>query len=154
MPSRLELGQDGQLPQLIANEGKESKEPVDDSQSGKSPWLLIGAVCFSVLMSVIMLWVPADSQQATSDEKAEAREKLQEFYIGGQADIKPYQQLLRRALQAHNRGDEEDETRLYKKVLQMLHSEEFKEKGLTAPKWITGSPNDRELEELLSLLLR
>ena len=160
--SRLELGQDGQLPQLIANAGKQDKELDDESEKDNSAWLLVGVMCFSVLMSVIMLFVPTDSTKVSSDEKAEAREKIKEFYIGDGADIKPYQQLLRGALQAYNRGDENLELRVYRRVLHMLRSEEAKKRGLTRKKWMSGSswrdresaPNDREWEELLSVLLR
>jgi hypothetical protein len=121
---------------------------------GVNPLVLFGALAFSVVASVILVFLPTESETpGRSDAKRKARLEIQENYIASMdknATLEPYQICLREALQARSRHDFRQERRLYRRVLDMLRTERTGkfDKGLT------GSPaKDETLEKLITTLL-
>lgn len=156
---RIELGAGGQLPRLVLDEAQKKEAP-EEASGGSKTWVLLLAVGASVLLSVGMLFFDAGGGRLEPSDKGQARRRLEERYVQELATKEPRppcQPFLARGLQAYNRGDYTEERRLYRHVLDMLHSE-----GKDPIKGITGAvntqsnsmPNDIELEELLSTLLR
>jgi hypothetical protein len=152
----VELGAGGQLPHLVLDETRKKEVP-EEKAEGSRTWLLLAAVLGSVVLSVGMLFIPTSGGRVESSRKTDARKKIENIYVlhptqAGRAS----QPLLAQALQAYNRGDYAEERRLYRKVLDLLHRE-GKE---STPEGITGAirsdtlPNDAELEEQISILLR
>lgn len=151
--SGLKLAEDGKLPSLQLKEPGESKAKQGGS-GGVNPLLLFGALAFSIVTSVILVFLPTESETPVrSDAKKQARLEIQENYIAGMdkdAALESYQVLLRGALQARSRRDYPEERRCYRRVLDMLRTERTGrfEKGLT------GSPTrDETLEKLITTLL-
>jgi len=99
--TRVQLGADGQLPNLVLRD--EKKTEVEDAPAQTSnPLLLIGVLCFSVTISVVMLFVDTEKRHVEGKSKEQAREQIQRYYAGTPPTIKLYQRKLREALQAHN----------------------------------------------------
>ncbi len=151
--SGLKLAEDGKLPGLRLKEPGESKAKQGGS-GGVNPLLLFGALALSIVTSVILVFLPTESESPVrSDAKKQARLEIQENYIAGMdkdAALEPYQILLRGALQARSRRDYAEERRCYRRVLDMLRTERTGrfEKGLT------GSPTrDETLDKLITTLL-
>ena len=83
-----------------------------------------------------------------------ARRQLEDQYLRPSVAPARYQQLLRQALWAHNREAYDEERRLYKQVLDLLHAENKDPyNGLTGQIDARDPPNDRHLEELLATLV-
>jgi len=151
--SGLKLAEDGKLPGLRL---KESGEPQakQGGAGGVNPLVLFGALAFSIVSTVILVFLPSESDTpVSSDAKRTARQEIQEKYISSMdkdAALESYQLLLRNALQARSRRDFQEERRCYRRVLDMLRTERTGkfEKGLT------GSPaRDETLEKLITTLL-
>lgn len=150
--SGLKLAEDGKLPTLRLKESgqEETKEP---GTGGTHPLLLLIALAFSAITTVVLLFLPTDADSSsTAVEKQAARREIEESYISGMdkdADLAPYQIHLREALQAHARRDFAEERRHYRRVLDMLRAERGRfDRGLT------GSPaRDETLEKLITTLL-
>jgi hypothetical protein len=149
---RMELGASGQLPSLVLDEAKK-KEP-EERPEGSKPWLLLAVVLGSVLLSVAMLFFDTAALVGEPSGKGRARKLVEERYVQ-LSPARPCQPLLARAIQAYNRGDSAEERRLYRRVLDMLHSEgKDPNEGVTGAIQSDSLPNDKELEELISTLLR
>jgi len=142
------LGEDGKLPELALSET--SKPARAERKPGeKSPLLLYIAVGVSLLLSLAMLFVDTDSGGSTAAERAEARKQIQKFY-GKEGDLKPYQRHLREAQRAHSVGDYAAERRAYRRVIEMLNSEDV----ANSYTGITGdAKGDKELRELIGILM-
>lgn len=152
--TRINLGEDGQLPNLVVADNKETKE-TENEERPTSPVLMIVALVFSVVVSVVMLVAPQGPERSESTSKQESIQHIQEHYIGTGSDLKPYQELLRAGIQAERRGDRPEARAAFREVLRMLRAETRGEMGLTAPKWanVETVPNDRDLEKHLNVLL-
>lgn len=147
---RLDLGSDGKLPELRLEETQSAKS--DASQSGSSPWLLIGVLAFSILSSIAMLLIDAGATGRDATSKEDARLEIQRVYLntGDSVFAKPFEQRLRQALLAHSRGDWDEESRYYREVSQMLRAD-----NLHPLRGLTGDiSSDSRLSELLATLLR
>lgn len=151
--SGLKLAEDGKLPGLRLKESGEPSAKQGGSR-GVNPLLLFGALAFSLVSSVILVFLPSEPDAPVrSDDKRQARLEIQENYIAGMdkdAALESYQILLRNAIQARSRRDYPEERRCYRRVLDMLRTERTGkfEKGLT------GSPaRDETLEKLITTLL-
>ena len=159
--TRINLGEDGQLPELVVEDKEKPKEQTETQQTSK-PLVLAVALCLSVAFSVAMLFLESESKPAASRGKAAARREVAKYYLGGNQDpmseeTKPlfeYQRLLRKALSAESRGDEQLAKFLYRRVLDMIHSEEKTDSiGLTGPRIAVSPPSDTHLKKQLSILL-
>ena len=154
--TKIQLGADGQLPELVLREADAKEKTEEVSSSGSSP-LLIVALVVSIGFSVLLLLVDMSTSRSESRSKQESRESLEAYYIGEQSEtsqLQPYQLLIREALQEHSSGDEKSEKMLYKQVLDILHAEgKNKYAGVTGQ--VTGSaPSDENLEALINILRR
>ena len=150
--SKLTLGADGQLPELVIKETAATEKRKTEEQES-SPLMLIVALLVSVSMSMLMLFVPTESRSSKADV-ADSLAALQEHYIGNKQPLEPYQLLIRKALQAENKGDRRTAIAVYRQLLEMLYQERpNRNQGLTGPKLSTQEPNDRQLEAHLNTLL-
>ena len=146
---KLGLANDGTLPTLVLNEADE-KERAEAKRESSNPWLLIGALSISIVSSIAMLLIDAQPSRPNQDLKQEARETIVKEFLGnGTARPAPYQDQLRRALQAHDRADLDTERKYYREVSEMLHADNLSPlRGLTGDMY-----HDDQLKELLSILL-
>jgi hypothetical protein len=150
--SGLKLAEDGKLPSLHLKEAGRA-EAKEAGSSGANPLLLFGVLAFSVIATVILVFLPTESDApGKATEKQAARREIEENYIAGmdkEAALAPYQIHLREALQARSRRDFAEERWRYRRVLDMLRAERGKfDRGLT------GSPaKDETLEKLITTLL-
>jgi hypothetical protein len=151
--TNVQLGADGQLPALVLRETKQQDDS-EDTANTTNPLLLIGVLCFSISLSVILLFVDTSATVSEGKTKAHAREQIKRVYARPSANDKPYQTKLREAIWAHNNDDFQVERRRYREVLDMLHSEAIRDLGgLTGMREAKQPPNDRHLEDLLGILL-
>lgn len=143
----VKLGEDGHLPELTLEEGQ--VRTASDAQEAKSnPLLLIAALCFSFGMTGLMLFMDMEDTGG-GGKRAEASQKIVDYYGGEDEELKPYQTHLRRARQARSRYDYQAERAEYYKVLEMLRAE-----GKSKFTGLTGTPErDDKLKELIGELL-
>jgi hypothetical protein len=144
---------DGKLPELCLHE---SGEPESSKEKGGSfnPLLLLGALCLSVALSVVLVMVDTDPEDSSTLQKQQAAwAYIDANYLPSGDDPsqrpEPYQICLGQARQAHTRGDRATERKLYRKVLEMLNAERgVHQKGLTG-----SHERDERLWEQISILL-
>ncbi len=151
---RVKLGDDGHLPELALEEGDRPHKDQAAAARGGNQGLMLVALGLSIGFSLLLLFADVNPFSGNEQAKALARQKIAEFYGSESEQIKPYQARLRRALQAHSRGDRVAEKKEYHAVLDMLHAENKDPNlGLTGD-MKTKTPNrDDTLEELLATLL-
>jgi hypothetical protein len=148
--SKLKPADDGKLPGLQLHEtaggGRQEKA------HGTNPLVLIGLLSLSVVATVVIAFSDFQpSDHSSENDKAAARWKIGEDYfadLGNQA-LKPYQVYLRKAQQAHVRGDAKAEHAMYHKVLDLLRAERLPGESLTGT-----LQRDEKLEEYLVTLLQ
>ena len=103
-----------------------------------------------------MLWTPESTRQPSQSAR-EARSALTSFYGRDGADLEPYQKLLRQASVEHSQGRYREERRQYLRVLDLLNSWDATNarnlNGLTGRQTGRGKNSDRELRELLEVLV-
>ncbi|MCY2993259.1 MAG: hypothetical protein NTY19_36060 [Planctomycetota bacterium] len=154
--TRIPLGADGQLPRLILLDGH-SQPVVDAPAQSSNLFVLVGVLCLSVTLSVVMLFMELENTISNSAAKQRARDRIALHYLGQPPTIKPYQKKLREALQAANNEDYKKESRLYHDVLDILRVETTARShaGLTGLREAQDprEPSDRDLEQQLSTLL-
>lgn len=145
------LGEDGHLPELALQEAAAPKADKAQKPSQGNPALVYGALGFSLLASIAMLFLDPGTFNEGSTSKTSARRVILEKYLGDAAGpVKPYQRLLRDAGLAYSRGDFASERAAYVRVLGLLNSED--KNPFTG---ITGtSSDDEELKKYLAVLLR
>ncbi len=144
------LGEDGHLPELALAEVTAPKHDKRKRPSQGNPALIYGALGFSLLASLAMLFLDPAAMDERSLSKAEARQAVMSNFVGNsKGPIKPYQKLLRDAGLAHSRGDFKSERAAHLKVLRLLNSED--KNPFTG---ITGTAEeDVELKKHLAVLL-
>ena len=144
------LGEDGHLPELALQEASAPKTDKSKRKTQGNPALVYGALGFSLLASIAMLFLEPQSFDAGSTSKAGARDAIVKNFIGdNKGPTKPYQRLLREAGLAHSRGDFAGERSAYLNVLSLLNSED--KNPFTG---ITGSAReDEDLKKYLAVLL-
>ena len=119
------LGEDGHLPELALQEAAAPKTDKQKRGSQGNPALIYGAIGFSLLASVAMLFLEPDSFDERATTKSSARQSIVKKYIGDEkGPTKPYQRLLREAGLAHSRGDFASERAAYLSVLNLLNAED------------------------------
>jgi hypothetical protein len=144
------LGEDGQLPELALQEVAAPKVDKRKTTSQGNPALVYGALGFSLLASVAMLFVDPPVMDERSTSKAEARKDIVSRFIGDEkGPTTACQRLLREAGLAYSRGDYNGERSAYLNVLSLLNAED--KNPYTG---ITGSPaTDEDLKEDMAVLL-
>ena len=147
--SLVKLGDDGQLPELALTEAAE-RAAAREKPKETNPLLVYGLLALSFVMSGVLLLVEVDVGGGSARERGDALRKIGSFYGENGKPIQPWQQLLRDARLAASRGDRAAERKAYRRVLEMVNSEDnSKLVGLT------GSPqSDDQLRELIAKLLR
>lgn len=150
----VQLGEDGHLPELHLQEidGGQQKKKTGKEQQQKSEGnpLLVGiAIGFSLLSSLLMLFMSPGGSGSGSADKSSARVEIRQFYGGENEKLEPYQLLLREAALSYSRGDRRDERDYYRRVFQMLVSED--NQGLI--RLTETREGDEKLRDLLSVLL-
>lgn len=157
--TNIQLGADGNLPELVLQKNRSPEEEDEATAAGKTPWMMIIALLVSFGASVMLLVVPMGDGPAESRDQRGAREVIADFYIRNtfnpNAPPEEYQNTLRRALRAHDQGDYDEEQRLYRQTLDQLASENLNElRGLTGVPAGDDHPSDTMLRKLLAELLR
>jgi hypothetical protein len=144
------LGEDGHLPELSLQETAAPKTDKRKPTGQGNPALVYGALGFSLLASMAMLFLEPQSFDERATSKASARRAIIDRFIGDdKGPTKPYQRLLREAGLSHSRGDFGSERSAYLNVLSLLNSED--KNPFTG---ITGSAQeDEELKQYLAVLL-
>jgi hypothetical protein len=150
------LGEDGHLPELALAEGTARPRRAATRNEG-SPFAVYAAVACSVLLSLILLLLPDGTAGPSARETARARQEIEQFYERRGGELEPWQRLLREARLARGRGDRTAEERSYRRVLEMLNSEEFFQPdapAVAAAPALTGDrKSDERLRELIAVLL-
>lgn len=119
----VELGADGHLPELALEDDPTRKEKQDKPQQSNSA-LLYSVLGLSFLASLAMLFADADPPSVSELSKSEAREEIVRFFGSDEKDLESWQKNLRAARLAHSRGDYEAELMAYRRVLNVLKSED------------------------------
>lgn len=150
----VQLGEDGHLPELHLSETETgSKRKKSDATAGKksegSPLLVGIALAFSVVSSTLLLVLDFGPGGADKIDKSTARLQIESFYGAEGDELEDYQLLLREAAHAHAHQDYKREKIYYRKVLNMLISED--NQGLI--RLTENRDRDKELRDLLSVLL-
>ena len=144
------LGEDGHLPELALAEVTAPKHDKRKRSTQGNPALIYGALGFSLLGSLAMLFLDPALTDERSESKTTARQSVMRDFVGGEkGQIKPYQQMLRDAGLAQSRGDFKSERAAYLRVLRLLNSED--KNPFTG---ITGTAEeDDQLKRHLAVLL-
>ena len=139
----------GQLPELSLTEAAD-RAATREKPKETNPLLVYGLLAMSFVASGALLLIDVDLGGSAAQERAEASVKLKAFYGAEGQPIAPWQQLLRDARLSASRGDRVGERRAYRRVLEMVNSEDNnKFTGLT------GDPKrDDELRGLIGTMLR
>jgi hypothetical protein len=146
--TRVKLGADGQLPDLTLSSQERRVDKEDEADSSRS-WLLVAALCFSVLASILILMIEEPTASHTAS-KVRARQQLEEIFTSwdlSNASTREIRDLLAHALRAYNRGDYEQERQYYRETMDLLNRED-------APKYGGYTGDDRRLKEVLGELLQ
>lgn len=147
----VKLGEDGTLPELhLAEPGESTKQRKARRRGAQTnPLLVYGAIGFSFLFSLMLLFLDSSGTTSAQLDQANARKEIQEFY-GTEDNLKPYQILLREAQLARARNDSETEREYYRRVLNMLTAED--NQGLV--RLTESRKHDERLRDLLAVLLQ
>jgi hypothetical protein len=144
------LGEDGHLPELALQEASAPKADKRKQTGQGNPALVYGALGFSLLASVAMLFLEPQTFDERATSKSEARQTIMRRFIGDEKGAtKPYQRVLRDAGLAHSRGDFAREREAYLTVLSLLNSEDKNQfTGITG-----NAADDDDLKKALAVLL-
>jgi hypothetical protein len=146
--TQIKMGADGRLPDLALQQREKRAESAERG-SQSHPLLLIGVLCVSVVLSVLILLVE-EPAPGVSGGKTAARQTVQATFDSWDPADPPDQEvrdLLARALQAYNQGDLREERHYYRQVMDRLNRED-------APKYGGFTGDDETLQQALSELLR
>ncbi len=156
--TRVQLGADGRLPALQFQARMAEQDPQEPSSRESNPLLLIGVLCFSVTLSVILLVFDPQQGPSRGAAKDEARREILRSYTALEPQLLPDQRRLRErlraALDAFHRGDYASERQRYREAMNMLKNESNRgPEGLTGARRGATPPNDWHLEQQLATLL-
>lgn len=150
----VKLGEDGHLPELALTEGPQ-KKALQKHGKQSNPALLYAAVAFGFCASILMLFVDVEPSGSSASQKTQARRAIAAFYETGENEPQEHQRHLREAQLAHSRGDRIAERRAYRRVLDLLNSEDhLNSEGSDRFTGLTGSlKNDEKLRRLIAVLI-
>jgi len=144
----VELGADGQLPELALQEGQVARNRAAKSKES-NPLILYAVLALSFLLTLSMLLIDPGVETSSELSKAEARRQIERFYGREGDDLKPYQFSLRAARLAYSRSDRKTELLEYRKVLNELTAEDANQHiGLTGH-----FESDKELKRLIGIII-
>ncbi|MBN1912054.1 MAG: hypothetical protein JW818_20195, partial [Pirellulales bacterium] len=148
--STLNLAEDGNLPELKLHESL-TKDASQQKKTSSNPLVLMAVLSASILACILMLFW--DGSGGGHDDRKQAVEQIirDKFFNTPGGELEPYQQWLREAQLAAERGNTAQEQQLYRRVLDRLHAERdrFDRTGLTG-----SIESDDELEELVLKMLK
>ncbi|MEI8379770.1 MAG: FHA domain-containing protein [Planctomycetota bacterium] len=146
----VKLGEDGHLPELALQEAAAPKTAKQKEGEKGNPALVYGALGFSLLASMAMMFLEPETFDERRATKTTARREIVSRFIGDEkGPARPYQRLLREAGLAHSRGDFRGERDAYLAVLNLLNAEDR-----NAHIGITGDlEDDEKLKGYLAILL-
>ena len=136
------------LPKLKLVE--EQKPLLERTEFSTHPIFLGILVCFSVLVSGVLLLFASQDSSADRAALNKVRTEIARFYETRiDIELRPYQHELREAQLANSRGDRDAEKLAYRNVMSRFHAEDRSRFA-----GVTGSPTaDAELEKLVSIML-
>lgn len=146
----VELGADGNLPELSLEDDPARKEKSDQPKQSNTA-ILYAALGLSFLASLAMLFADPDTTSNSDMTKADAREDIVRFFGAGDNDdeLERWRRLLRSARLARSSGDYKTEVRRYRQVLELLRSED-RDPHIG----ITGRlTDDEELSKLIGVII-
>lgn len=144
----VELGADGQLPELALQEGQAGRERSTKPKE-TNPLVLYSVLALSFVMTLGLLLLDNGMESRRELSKAEARRKIATFYGRESDELKPYQLALRAAHLAHSRADRRTELQEYRLVLDALTAEDANQHiGLTGH-----FESDKELKRLIGIII-
>ena len=151
------MGADGKYPELALMAGTDSPKTTRKPKES-NPALLFTILAASCLSSAGLLLVDFETSTASSSEdQANSRSQLADFYGTDSAQLEPYQKLLRRASVEYSQGNRDVERQLLKQVLALLNSVDASApenlNGLTGRQTGQGKASDQRLKELLQQVL-
>ncbi|RLS55814.1 MAG: FHA domain-containing protein [Planctomycetota bacterium] len=152
------LGQDGKFPEL-ALASSSAKPTAQRPPRESNPVLLFTVLAASFLSSAGLLLVDFEARPArTRSDAAVARSQLVIFYGKDSQGQEQYQKLLRQASVEHSQGHLREEQVLLKRVLSLLNAVDTAApdnlNGLTGRQTGRGKASDKELRELIELILQ
>jgi len=152
--SQIHLGSDGTLPELHLDRIEQQQKGQQQQEKSANPLVLAVALAVSFSLTLLMLLVDPSGSGVDTGSKDYARQQVQAHYLSTRPPLKDYEQMLRKALQAHAQGKLALEKDYYRRVLDMLNAEDKNEyKGLTGVPDATHPPNDRHLQQQLTILV-
>jgi len=147
------LGDDGQLPDLHLYEGERAAQATRPGQEKKKSGsvVLYAAIGGSFLMSIAMMFIDFEPSRGHSQSDIRmARVEVREFYGQEGDELEDYQLHLRAAQRAYSSGDRTEELRNYRRVLDLLNSED----NSSTIHGLTGDVRrDDDLRRLIGILL-
>ncbi|MCE9554317.1 MAG: hypothetical protein K8T91_13200, partial [Planctomycetes bacterium] len=156
--SQLTVAADGKLPELQLNADNAGPRKRKVLVGGNS-WATVVLISLSLLAAVAMIMIDTGAAPTSNSTDTDSRIRIEKRYFGDDGtELRPYQILLRRAQQAHDRGDRKAERQYYLQVLGMLRDENLHPLGRN----LTGMekkatdktlPSDEDLEDLISKVL-
>ncbi len=144
----VELGADGHLPELALQDDPTRKEKQAKPKQSNSA-LLYSVLGLSFLSSLAMLFAEVDRPSVSELSKGDARQEIVRFFGSDDKELETWQKQLRAARLAHSRGDAEAELMAYRRVLNLLKSEDR-----DPHVGITGHlSTDEELKRLIGVII-
>ncbi len=143
----VELGADGHLPELSLEEGPANRQKGERKKSG--PALLYCVLGLSFLGSIGMLLIDPSPPTISEMSRSHAREEIVHFFGNDDDALEIWQESLRAARLAYSRRDYGTEMYEYRKVLNLLNSEDR-----DPHVGVTGHLNgDKELRTLIGIII-
>jgi hypothetical protein len=144
----VELGADGHLPELSLEDGPASRQKGERSKKS-GPALLYCALGLSFLGSIGMLLIDPSPPTVSEMSRSRARAEIVHFFGNGDDALERWQESLRAARLAYSRRDYGTEMYEYRKVLNLLNSEDR-----DPHVGVTGHVNgDKELRTLIGIII-
>lgn len=144
----VELGADGHLPELSLEDGPARKQK-GEGKKKSGPALLYCALGLSLLSSMGLLLLDSNPPTVSEMSRSKAREEIVHFFGNDDKHLQPWQESLRAARLASSRRDYPAEVAEYRKVLNLLNSED-RDPHIG----VTGHLNgDKELRQLIGIII-
>lgn len=144
----VELGADGNLPELSLEEGAAGKQK-RDAKKKSGPGLLYCVLALSMACSMAMLLVDLSPATVSEMSRTTARQQIVEFFGNDEDELESWQVSLRNARLAYSRRDYTTEVAEYRSVLQLLNSED-RDPHIGVTGHLAG---DDELRQLIGVII-
>ena len=152
--ARVQLGEDGQLPELALDEDLTGGRPARGTRTSNN-LLLYVLLAVSVASTAMLLLVEAPGSAGGETDQAQARDELKQILHDSRpkkgATESAWRTLVRESLAAGSRQDRAGELRAFDRLLELLNAEDIRQTstGLTGDKG-----RDKTLRTLIARLIR